>query len=356
MYDVAIVGGGLSGLLVALEVHHTDKTWILLEASSRLGGRLENDTSGNQIDLGGAWIWPKHQPHIKQLMTTLGIETFLQPDDPSSTRVVGGAVRIVTSISDQLPNQHIRTDSPVACCKRIVLPSIGDTCSATDACITSHFVSLSLASGEEVEAKRVVMAAPPKLVSTHVDFHPALHSAKERAMSQSQTWMAGVTKVSLVYNSPRFWPLHESNVGFRPRPDNPAFQVYDSSPKDEHLSALTFFTLASISDAGTTNDEALAKACAAQMAGSSTVGQSLLRYDDYHVKRWPQEKYISEDDMPSGINPHPAPDVALSKIAWDGMLFFAGSEADLSSPGLMEGAVGAARRVVNELKSMWNKE
>lgn len=37
--DVIIVGGGLSGLVVARELQKKRKTWILLEANERLGGQ-----------------------------------------------------------------------------------------------------------------------------------------------------------------------------------------------------------------------------------------------------------------------------------------------------------------------------
>jgi len=180
--------------------------------------------------------------------------------------------------------------------------------------------------------------------------------------------MAGVTRVALVYsNSPRFWwPLDESNGGLRPGPDRPAFKVYDGSPEDGSISVLTFFTLASLSDganadadAGDNDDATLARHCAEQMTTSLSpttvrdnpgIIQNIKDYDDFHVKRWPQEKYISEDSNPRRINPHPEPNPELAKSEWDGMLLFAATETDQRSPGVMEGAIGAALRVMDELK------
>ena len=104
-FDVIIVGGGLSGLLVARELRILKKSWKLLEARPTVGGRLENDASEHKIDLGGAWIWPQHQPQMKHLVKSLGIETFSQPDDPSSTRMKGGAVTIVDEIVNELKKQ-----------------------------------------------------------------------------------------------------------------------------------------------------------------------------------------------------------------------------------------------------------
>lgn len=70
-YDVIIVGGGLSGLYIATELaKDKTKTFKVLEASPHLGGRLQNDSQDNKIDLGGAWIWPDHQPNMKRLVKT----------------------------------------------------------------------------------------------------------------------------------------------------------------------------------------------------------------------------------------------------------------------------------------------
>ena len=72
-------------------------------------------------------------------------------------------------------------------------------------------------------------------------------------------------------------------------------------------------------------------------------------FDEFHVKRWPNEQHISEEANPRGINPHPQPVPILAKSEWAGRLLFAGTETDLSSPGVMEGAVGAAKRAFQEL-------
>ena len=376
-YDIVIIGGGLSGLVVAQQINSINttinpkKSWMLLEARSKLGGRLENDTMGHEIDLGGAWIWPQHQPHIRNLVKNLGIETFTQPDDDdgSSTRIQGGAAEIVNRIAKTLPSENIRTSSPVlSCSRRVVTIQTTNNINNNESLAANHVVTIKLESGEEIEARRVVLAAPPKLIAKHIEFDPPLSTAKTRAMYQSQTWMAGVTKVALVYKEPRFWPLSISNRGFRPGPPNqPAFQVYDSSPHDDKntslVSALTFFTLASISNAADDDNATLARHCAEQMVDHlvsnsrgdnvpRTVIDKLKEYDDFHVKRWPMEKYISEEKSPRAINPHPEPTPELAKSEWGGQLLFAGTEADLSSPGVMEGAVVAAIRVVDELQNI----
>ena len=371
LYDTIIVGGGLSGLLVARHLNNhvgasPAKTWQLLEGRANIGGRLENDIGGHTIDLGAAWVWPHHQPRMSSLLKSLGIGTFSQPDDPSSTRIHGGAAEIVRRVSDGLPADNIQTNSPVVACKRIPQRQDNGTCTEANGNSSDYIISIELESGEKLEAKNVVVAAPPKVVSKHIQFDPPLSAEKQAALDRSQTWMAGVTKVALVYNEARFWPLSVSNGGLRPGPNRPAFQFYDGSPKDNSsASAITFFTLAGLSSAATDDDKLLAKHCAEQLASHlSSYGQTyvpdalvekLKSFDSFYVKRWPLEKYISEDNDPQGINPHPEPVPALARSEWDGQLLFAGTECDLHSPGVMEGAVGAAERAFDELKKTWQQ-
>lgn len=156
---------------------------------------------------------------------------------------------------------------------------------------------------------------------------------------------------------------------------NSIAQVYDGSPfsslssstnndnddegeSTEKISVLTFFTLASLSNNQNKDDSVLANECAEQMCDSLSadairkvpvLDKYIRSYDESYVKRWPLEQYISHDTDPTGITPHPEPIPELAKSEWDGTLLFAGTETDQDSPGVMEGAVGAAIRVTEEL-------
>jgi monoamine oxidase len=340
LLDVLIVGGGLSGLIIGQGVQRMHADWRLLEARPSLGGRLANDDVFNQIDLGGAWIWPHQQPYMRDLAKSLGVQTFPQPDDPSSTRIEGGAVQFVNKIAEDLPQDLLQLNSPVTSCK---LETTADS---------EKVVRVETAGQETFLARKVIFAVPPKLLSKHVTFDPPLSERKQAALNASQTWMAGVTKVALVYPS-RFWDARSSNMGLG---GGPAFQVYDSSTRDNKVSALTFFALVPTADSAVTDDERLAEQVAQQMAevwkhlGRPFYANQATNYTSHHVYRWPTESYISENEKPVRINPHPSPVRALSEPEWDGALQFAGSETDLGSPGVMEGAVGAAKRVLKSLE------
>ena len=374
--DVLIVGGGLSGLYVGHGLSRrqsgsaTAVRWKLLEASQRLGGRLFN-ASGTDIDMGGAWIWPEHQPHVKELTHELGLAAFQQPDDSSSTRIEGGAVEFIEKLSQPFlesdntcggpggengeHEKRIHMNSPVTACKLLKKEENDDSSPRV-------VVQVETANGETYLSRKVVFAVPPKLLSESVTFDPPLSQSKQAAMSSSRTWMAGVTKVALVYPQ-RFWDLgrSSSNMGF-PSGIGPAFQVYDSSTRDNTTTALTFFAHVPPDSpaAQIDNDALLAQQVAHQMA---TVWRDYLNlpeyaaqahtYDRFHVHRWPAEAYISgSDTRPDRIHPHPMPVPALSAPEWNGVLLFAGTETDRSSPGVMEGAIGAAKRVLQSLLPM----
>jgi len=142
--DIAIVGGGLSGLALAHQLGK-DESWLLLEAhATHYGGRIRN-TPGADIDLGPAWLWPG-QNEIASLLTDLSIETFTQPDDPSSLRIVGGSFRLIQSLVASLPKDRLKLDWAVTTC----------TLKSAECPIV-----LENAKGERISAKRVVLAAPP---------------------------------------------------------------------------------------------------------------------------------------------------------------------------------------------------
>lgn len=390
--DVLIIGGGLSGVMLAHQIQNQiaasrtstagssslpSPSWKLLEARSVLGGRLVNDNMGNQIDLGGAWIWPHHQPYVKRLVKDLpSIKTFPQPDDPSSTRIDGGAVELIHQLSKDLPSDNIVLQTPVK--KLRWIDNNHDDDDDDEVCQEpkndnkrNKIIEIQTVDGSKRDdddsnddndgtyfAKRVVIAVPPRLISEYIQFDPPLSDAKRHAMATSDTWMAGVTKVALVYPT-KFWDESVSNMGL-PSHMGPAFQVYDSSTEDGSVSALTFFTLVPYNSPAATDDKILGDMVAKQMGNvwnyfrKSQLVDKVSTYSTVHVQRWPNEKYISENNRPKRINPHPSPIRALSTNEWDNQLLFAGSESDTKSPGVMEGAIGSAMRVWQSLQSFFD--
>jgi monoamine oxidase len=75
--DVCVVGAGFAGLVAARDLLAGGRSVIVLEARSRVGGRVLNHDvgDGKVIELGGQWIGPT-QDRMYALAGQLGIETF----------------------------------------------------------------------------------------------------------------------------------------------------------------------------------------------------------------------------------------------------------------------------------------
>jgi monoamine oxidase len=128
--QVAIVGGGLSGLNAARLMGEAGADFQLFEARDRLGGRIltvdgTGAPSGDGFDLGPSWIWPRIQPALGALVHELGLAAFGQASagdvvfermsreppqryagpaqEPQSMRLAGGTAALVSAMAQVLP-------------------------------------------------------------------------------------------------------------------------------------------------------------------------------------------------------------------------------------------------------------
>jgi len=82
--DVVIIGAGMAGLAAAQELAKLGKSFVLLEAGARIGGRAHTDmaTFGAPFDRGCAWLHSANKNPLAPIAKSLGFSTFNDKNEP----------------------------------------------------------------------------------------------------------------------------------------------------------------------------------------------------------------------------------------------------------------------------------
>ncbi len=359
MLETAIIGGGLCGLATAAQLNRRGESFALFEARQRLGGRIltiDCKTSGLAIDLGAAWFWPDSQPLITALLKELGLDSFPQFDEGTVLRlseadkkaekvetvggvhggarkIAGGAQKTIDALRHSLPSQTIHLG-----------------CALTAASDCGDHVALSfLQDGKplRVEARRVVLALPPRLVEERIALQPGLDEATIQAMREAPTWMAAQAKAITTYDKPVWRAAGQSGNAFVSHEQAVFDEIFDACDAEAKHGALGGFLAL---DANLRQSFAVGLPILMQSQMEQVFGSDLAEREQHYQDWATEDQTCSALDRENGREEHrSAAHPVLRRALWEGKLYLGGSETAARQAGYMEGALEAAQKISRDI-------
>lgn len=251
--EVLVIGAGLSGLHTAWVLQKKGIDVQVLEARSRLGGRIYSPAlaaPNAQVyaDLGPTWFW-QHQHRLHTLIDALGLQSRVFDQYASGSavyedaegdrrvgvqgismagayRLEGGLQALTSALAEQLVPGSIALQSGVT----------DITSSEADNCV---YLSVGEAQ-RKLRSRYVVLALPPRVASASIHWQPELSPERQAELNSVSTWMAGHEKFLAVYETP-FWRrdgLSGDAISHR----GPLQEIHDASPMDESCGILFGFS------------------------------------------------------------------------------------------------------------------
>lgn len=344
---VVIVGGGLSGLTLAYLLSKKNIYTTILEASPRLGGRIQTIKGAIEtpLELGATWFSDMH-PNLLALIDELGLKKypqfskgislfqtksfeppqkfFIPEAEMPSYRVAGGTQMLIDTLAQKLTGDAVLLNTKVTAIKE-----------------TGNGILLETAGGKTIEADKVIICIPPQLAGKQIIFSPKLPDALNSILSNVQTWMAGAVKFTLEYNHP-FW-RYEGYSGMLYSHAGIITEMYDHTNFEENKFGFTGF----LSGSAASYASGIRKQFVLRQL-AELLGEQALTATAYFDKVWTDEFILDGNQViqcPHQYNGHPL----LQQGYMDEKLFFAATETATEFPGYMEGALIAAQSVAARL-------
>lgn len=342
--DIMIVGGGLSGLALADELHRTGVDFQLVEARARFGGRIHAaHVDRAAYDLGPAWFW-QGQPRMAAAARRFGLSVFEQystgdivSEDQNgnvrrgagfssmagSLRIVGGMAALVDAFANSVPAAKLHLGQAVT----------GISQTDTGVIVTTDKLSIS--------ANKVILALPPRVAQT-ITFDPALPADQSHALGNVPTWMAGHAKFVAIYDKAHWRDAGLSGDAQSRR--GPMVEIHDASPQSGGPYAVFGFVGFDANTRAAHRDEMTQMATDQLDRLFGVTPRQLILQD------WAQEpQTATAADYTSGGHPAYGRPRALTNI-WNGRIILGSSEMGQSFGGYLEGALEAAQDVGNLLR------
>jgi monoamine oxidase len=355
---VVIVGGGLAGLVAARALDRAGIAFLLLEARSRLGGRIlsvaaSGEASADGFDLGPSWFWPAIQPALVRLVGELKLAGFPQHSEgdvvfqrtsrepaqrfagmrqePQSMRFTGGTGALVTALASELPVSRIQCDARVT---HVTLDTRAITLDVID----------DAGRKRSIVATHVVCALPPRLLEAAVSFSPPLDPAIAQRWRRTSTWMAPHAKLFAIYDVP-FW-RSAGLSGMAQSMAGPLVEIHDATTASGQAALFGFLGIPAQQRADAGHDALIAASIRqlVQLFGpKAAIPRATL------LKDWATDPLTATaDDRQADGHLVPSTQAWVGG-EWRNRLWLAGSETSRSEPGYLAGAVEAGERAAAEI-------
>lgn len=335
-----IIGGGISGCLMARHLAKHKLDFKLLEAQATLGGRIQSTEQG--LDLGPTWLWPQ-QRSIESLLAELNIDYFEQytqgdyvyqaaPDSPVkrdgdqqgmlSYRVNGGMGTVITALINTIPDENILLNTPVAHITK-----------------QNNNWQVQLTNGDEWSCDHLCLAIPPRQVASLflASDNCILSDALISHLQAQQTWMSAQAKFVAVYENAFWRDAGLSGQGFSRV--GPMVEINDASGADNNSPAALFgFIGVPAINRQALDEPQIINACLAQLA--KLFGEAALSPISTHYVDWASNKFIASAADVSEPSQHAHFDQARFETQLNDLnLTLIGSEFSQTEPGYIEGAI-----------------
>jgi len=342
---IIIIGGGLSGLTLAYLLSKRNIKATILEASDRLGGRIQTvkGTLETPLELGATWFSDMH-PNLLALIDELGLQKYPQFSkgislfqtksfEPSqkffvpeaenpSYRLAGGTQILIDTLAKKLTSENIKLNTKVTAIKEV-----------------ENELLVEISNGYNIKADKVIICIPPQLAGLQIKFSPDLPNNLTQILPTVQTWMSGALKFVLEYAEP-FW-RNNGYSGMLYSHAGIVVEMYDHTNFEENKFGFTGFLNGGASGY---SQEVRKEFVLRQLA--ELLGKEVLNPVSYSDKVWTDEFVLAGNQLiqrPHQNNGHPL----LQQSYLNDKLYFLGTETATEFAGYMEGAVISAMKIAD---------
>jgi monoamine oxidase len=353
---VVVIGGGLAGLYTGYLLQQRNIEFKIVEASSRLGGRIfcqphaSEIDNGLHVDLGPAWFWP-HQSEMMALMQHLKVDYFaqynqgealfeadaqspierFQPSYMESFRVTGGMVCLIKKLAAKLPAEFIELDYKVKHIEKVE----GIWQIKTDDPNKPIY-----------RANNLIIATPPRVIIDKLALADEALQPLADNLAMLPTWMAAQAKFVATYKQ-AFW-REQGLSGQAFSRQGPMVEIHDASATENDGFALFGFIGVAASHRMQIPHEDLKQACLMQLV--KVFGESALNVEESYLTDWATNDLVAS---PADLNEQPNhPQIDLSpyrQALTESGLNFAASEVASRDAGYLQGAIIAATDAVEAI-------